>query len=449
MSELDTSTAAADASTAPPATPDVSSIASGPAAAPDGAAAATSSSVEGPGAPETDVFAGLDTDSIFGLEKEPASSDDTADVTTAPDQPAPRQGESIATEDPDSSTEGQGDTTQTKDDTGFKFNEKLNWENGNTGSQVPFREEFKALKEEYQRILASSPESQFISSPQDFAAWMKEKSPTSYNQVGALLATESATSHPEQWIDFFLEDASNADLIAKKISGRDDMTAERLRAELEVVLDEDDPDVKAVMERRQAEAKAAETGKPEETPEQKRIRELLEKEERREMAEFRSQVFGPVEKAVNGLISQAGLEIDDSVLDGKSPKDLDPETRFKVLVNDLMPTYIGRRADADPVLKNMQARLAEFEKAKDITSALAMQHAIKIAVTNIASEFLEIITAKRAQAKAEEDIPPTNGSPPPIVRSAGASTSPAAAASPAGPLSDDDWKVTEADLIRR
>jgi hypothetical protein len=444
MSDVDISTAAPADSGA--AAPDVSSITTD--AAPSATEAPSGPSTTETGAPEADAFAGLDVEKIFGLPKENGQSTEVAPDVKATDPPVSRQDDQpVETHSGDAAVTAEPAQTDknAQDDSGFKPNEKLNWDD----DKVPFRNEYNVLKQAYTELLGNSMEGQFINSPADFVQNLKEKSPTSYNQVGAMLATESATSHPEQWVDFLLQEPQNADLIAQKITGRDDMTVDRLKAELEVLIDDDDPDVKAVMERQKTEAESKAQTKAPETPEQKRIRELLEKEDQREAAEFRSQVFGPVENAVDQLISQAGLEIKDGALDGKSLKDLDPETKFKALVNDMIPVYIGQRANTDPQLKNMQARLQDFIDAKDIKSALNMQHAIKIAVTNIAGEFLEIITAQRAKARTADDLPPSGDNPPPIVRGAGAGASLNGSKGLKDPVSDDEWAMTESDLVRR
>jgi hypothetical protein len=233
----------------------------------------------------------------------------------------------------------EAESTDKKDDRSLAFNEKLNWED----DKVPFREEFANLKNAYLELLNGDPIAQFIQSPDEFRKRMAEASPTGYAEIGTLLATESAEKHPEQWINYFKE--HQPDLLAKLVTGKDDMTLDRLSAELEVLLAEDEPDVQAAMEKNKA--AAAEAAKSDEskkaaaeTPEQKEIREWREQRDRDQITAVTTKVFQPIEDAVDSLVSQAGLEVKDADYKGKNFTELDPDTQFKVLVNEMLPVYI-------------------------------------------------------------------------------------------------------------
>lgn len=398
------------------------------------------------GMTDTDVFADVDFDATFGLtaDQQSTGKQDPNDVPTATDPPISRQDAEVKTGD---EAPSKGDTPEpdaakadtTKDDQ-FALNEKLNWDD----DKVPFREEFKNLKSEYMKLLSNSVEAQYISDPMGFANWMKEASPTSFNEVGGILATESAQAHPKEWIEFFAK--NNPDILAQVASGREDITADRLRAELSVLLDDDDPDVEAALEK--SKAAAAEQPKAEETPEQKEIREWREQRQREEFTKVTSEVFQPIERAVDSLVSEAGLEVNLADYADKNFSELDPETQFKVMVNEMLPSWIDFRIKQDPKLVAMQSRLEGFIRAKDVTSAKSLQHPAKIATTNFVNEFLSLITGMKAKAAESVTTPPAKDSPRPIVKSAGAGSS--AAQSPVtGMPTKDEWAVTEEDLFGR
>jgi hypothetical protein len=397
-------------------------------------------------APSTDTFASLDVEGIFGIPKSDGQvSEPDPDVNKVADPPAPHQSENVAekqstekaAEQPASPDASQ---TDSQSETGkFQESDKINWDS----APEQFRNQYQELKKFAENLANSSVEGQYLTQPSEFAKWMKETSPTAYNEVGGLLATESAQAHPDKWIDFLASDPANADKMAEKISGREGMTMDRLQAELAVILDDDDPDVQAAMEAQKATKATAQ--KAPETPEQKRVRELLERDDRQREQEQMSQVFGPIEKEVNSLISEAGLEVDLDAAKDKSFDSLDRDTQFKVMFNTLAPFWIEQRVQSDPKLANMQARLQEFLKQGDVKSALNLQHPAKIAVTNAMRELLGLFTEQRAKAVNAADLPPTTDTPPPTVRGAGVG----AIANGNAPVTESDWTVTSADLRQR
>lgn len=390
-----------------------------------------------PDVTSTDVFADNDFSAAFGLEPEVKTADEPApEVIEDTDPPADPPGTEV---EPGKEAEAEVEKPEAKanaDKPEFALNEKLNWDD----DKVPFRKEFQNLKAAYLKQLESSPEAQYLNSPQEFAKWMKETSPTSFNEVGGILATESATSHPKEWIEFLAN--NNPDLMAEIVSGREGMTAERLKAELSVILDDDDEDVQAALEK--AKAAGAENVKPEETPEQKEIREWREERQAQEYQKVVGEVFQPIEEAVDSLVSQAGLEIKESDYKGKNFDSLDEDTKFKVMVNELIPLWIDLRVKQDPKLVSMQSRLEGFLSKKDLTSAKALQHPAQIAATNFVSEFLEIVTGYRAKTKQSETTSPAKTKPPAQVRSAGANGN---GSVPTGAPTKADWEVSEADLF--
>lgn len=385
----------------------------------------------------TDVFADNDFSTEFGLEPEIKTGDEPSppDVTEVTDPPVTHHDAEV-TPQAEAKTEGEKPEDKADAEKQFALNEKLNWED----DKVPFRKEFQNLKAAYMKQLESSPEAQYLNSPQEFAKWMKETSPTSFNEVGGILATESANSHPKEWIEYLAKE--NADVMAQILSGRPDITAERLKAELSILLDDDDPDVQEALEKARAEAP---TDKPTETPEQKEIREWREQRQVEEYKQVVGEVFQPIEEAVDGLISQAGLEIKQSDYQGKNFDSLDEDTKFKVMVNELIPLWIDYRVQQDPKLVSMQSRLEGFLSKKDVTSAKALQHPAQIAATNFVNEFLEIVTGHRAKSKQSETESPAKTKPPAVVRSAGAQSN----GVPTGSPTKEDWQVTEADLFGR
>lgn len=376
-----------------------------------------------------------DFEAMFGLEPEPATEpapkvaeEVTLDDPEVADPPVPHQEEEVKDAPPEEAP--------AEEDSAFKFNEKLNWDDG-PESQKQFRAEYKALKQEYLRNLENSVESQFINNPQDFAKWMEEASPTSFNELGALLTTRSAQEAPQAWVDYLL--ANNPDLLAEKVSGREGMTLERLKGELSFVLDEDDEAVQAALDKFKVPDEAAKT---EETPEQKEIREWRQERAQAKHQEVVNEVFQPIENAVNDLVSQAGLEIKPADYQGKKFEDLDEETRFKVLVNDVViPNAIEYYVQNDPKLVSMQKRLQDFIAQGDVTSAKALQHQAQIVATNAVAATLEALTGQRAKAKTADTLPPVKEPPKTMVKGAGA-----AASLPTGMPTADDWRVTDADL---
>jgi Skp family chaperone for outer membrane proteins len=393
-----------------------------------------------------DVFASLDVEGIFNLPKSDGQDTESPDVPQVANPPIPRQDanevekqstEKVAEQptSPDASqTDTQSSTTGLADD-------KLDWKT----APEQFREKYEALKDWAQGLASESVQGQFLAEPKAFAEWMKETSPTSYNEVGGILATESAQAHPDKWIDFLASTPAVADMMAERLSGREGMTAERLKAELEVVLDSDDPDVQAAMERQKAESAEAKK-QPIETPEQKEVRQWREEKARENEQKNLAQVFDPIEKEVNSLISEAGLEVDLESVKGKQFSELDADTQAKVFFNSVAAFWIEQRVNADPKLANMQARMQEFLKAGDVKSALNLQHPAKIAVTNAIREALAVYTAQRAKLETASTIPPTTDDPPAIVKGAGAGSLGTGADKP---VSDADWTVTNADFKRR
>jgi hypothetical protein len=376
-----------------------------------------------------------DFDKMFGLEPEPKETQDPTDATPqAADPPeAPREGDTQEDAKTDQATEAEPNTpaaeaaTDAKEDQSYGFNDKLNWDD----EKVPFREEFKNLKNAYLDLARNSVEGQYLESPEKFVDWMRETSPDSFTAVGAKIATESADLHPAQWADYLL--SKNPDLIAEKISGREGMTLERLKAELAILTEDDDPDVQARMEkdRQGADTKQQETAP--ETPEQKRIRELLEREEVREREALQqtvhTEVFAPIEKTVNSLVSQAGLDVDPAELEGKDFAQLGPEQQEKVFVNTMIPMWIDQRVKMNPQWQALQGRLEYFlsdkdergnPKKPDIVSAKKLQHQASIIAQNCTNEVLALFTNRRAKLSKDATTPPTPKPPQPQVRSAGA-----------------------------
>lgn len=387
-------------------------------------------------------FNDADYNQLFGLEpevKETPVAEQSAPTTEpdvkAPDQPATRQGEEpVATPEPEAPKAEESD--KDAKDGQFAPNEKLNWDT----APKHFREEHKTLKEAFMTLAEGHPQVQYLQDPSAFATWMKETSPTSYTEVGKLLATESAASHPKEWAEYLYE--KNPDILAEIVTGKEGMTADKLKAELSLLSDEDEPDVQALIEKQKA--TAAET-KKEETPQEKQVRELLEKEAAREYQEAFQQVSGPIESAVNELVSQAGLEADFKALQQQDFTKLSEDDQFKFVVNQGIPHWIEQRIQADPRLASMQARMEHFlavkdekgnPKKPDVQSAMNLLHPLRIAVTNFTNEYLAAMTGKRAQAKQAEVAPPTQPPPaPPQVKSAGAGQQ----AFTAPPTGEIDW----------
>jgi hypothetical protein len=408
-----------------------------------------------------------DFDKMFGLEPDPGQSavDAKSDVPPATNEPANRQGETVAKPEGDptkdvpaadaASEEGKAPTDSQKTAT-LEASEKLNW----STAPESFRQAHEDLKKEFLTLAGSSIEQQYLSSPTDFVKWMEETSPTSYEEIGGHLATVSANLHPQKWADYLLKENPQVDLdgkpvsltdyIAQQISGRPEMTAERLRGELSVALDDDDPDLKKAVESDKAKTAEKDANKPkDETPEQKEIREWREEKVREKRAAATNEIFTPVISSVNDLVSQAGLEIKDSDIAGKKFADLDPDMKFKVSVNNLLPAWIDQQVASDPVLLNLQGRMEEVlsKNPPDVKTAMQLQHRAKIAIENITTDFLSFMTATRASAKKSEIESPSKDTPPPIVKGAGAGNPAAPALT--DPLTKDDWAMTEADLPPR
>lgn len=364
--------------------------------------------------PDTGTANAPDYDSIFGLEPESKqtleSDTDTPDVPPAADPPASRQSAEVETD-----AKGEGDETPDPDakeqPKSRDFNDKLNWDS----APKQFREEFDLLKKDFLELAQNAPEAKFLNDPNGFTEWMKETSPTSFQEIGKTLATESATQFPKEWTEFLL--SQNPDIVAELVSGREGMTLDRLKAELDVILDDDDLDVQARLEEMKAAGQKAETP---ESPEMKELREWREERERQKQHAMLGEVFGPVESAINGLVSEAGLEIDLASIRDKDIGSLSDEERFKVMVNELIPVWIDRRVRATPELASMQARLEEFLNKNDVVSAKRLQHPMRIAATNFAAELIGAFTNARAKTIEAKSAPPTTTAPNPIVKSASA-----------------------------
>lgn len=416
MSDIDTPISDASVDSSPAPMSDAAAVEAVP--APD------ANPQPGSDAPEGDFsFDDADYDKIFGLEPEEAPPVQTPDVPEATDQPAPRQGDQpIETEaaPEEVETPAAEEASESKDavDGQFKADEKLDF----TTAPKEFRETYEQLKSAFVALAETHPQVQYVQDPAAFQNWMKETSPTSYNEIGKLLATESAEAHPREWADYLAQ--TNPDLLAQVVTGREDMTADRLKAELAWLGEDDESFIQQKMEEQK---NAAETSKEtkapvEETPEQARIRQILEREEQQERHQVTQTVLEPINIAVNSLVSQAGLEVNLQELEGKDISQLDEETQFRYLVNQMLPVYIGMEAERDPKIQAMQARLEAFIEKKDVQSARSLQHPAQIFATNKAAEFLAIMTGRRARTKQQETTPPNTTPPKPQVKSAGAST---------------------------
>lgn len=389
--------------------------------APDGGESAT-----------PDVFEGQNFDKEFGLEPE----DDT--VTDPPDshqvQEAVKAEEEEVEVDDAPETVAEEPAPEPADDT---LSEKLNWDS----APKQFRQEFKELKQAFMELANSSVESQFLTSPSEFKKWMEDTSPTSFQEIGTQIATDSANANPKGWLEYFV--ANQPDLMAEMLTGREGMTADRLKAELEILLDDDEEDVQAAMEK----AKANKVEEPKETAEQKEIREWREEREREKQAAIYKEVAGPIETAINSLVSEAGYEIALDAYKGKDFASFDEDTQFRVMLNEFIPQWIESRFESDAKLRNMQARAQEFLAKGDKQSALQLQHPLKIAATNFAAEALSLLTGRRAKAKQSETASPAQDAPKPMVKTAGAVT---AGVQPSnGNGHDDMWQVSEQDLFGR
>lgn len=382
---------------------------------------------------------------IFGLrDEEPA--DPAPDVPPVTDPPADRQSEQVTTETAEETpaeptAEPDADTSNQKP--AFEFNEKLNWES--EGAPKQFREEFKALKQAYSDLANSSVEMTYLADPASFRKWMEETSPTSFQEVGTQIATESANANPQAWIEYFV--ANQPDMVAEMLTGKPGLTRDRLQAELEIMLDDDDPEVKDALERQKALAQP-EAAPAQETPEQKEIREFREERQRQQYQALTNEVFGPIENAINSLVSEAELEVDLNAIKEKDFASLDDDTKFRVAVNQFIPYWIDQRAQQDPRLLSLQNRVEEALKKGDKATALNLQHHMKIAATNFASEALAILTGKRAESRKAITQSPAKDKPPVQVRST-AAAGVAASAAGNGAGKGIDWGVNENDLFGR
>lgn len=418
---------------------------------------AADASQASPANESTDLYGGEDYSGKFGLE--PETSDEPApiadpmalggpatpppdDVNTAADTPVPHQDEKTVT------------TPQTDQDDAAATESKLNWDD--KGAPKQFREEFKALTKAYQE--ATNPENNWQSAyltdkPEDFVKRLAETSPTAYNEVGSLIATESAKANPAGWLAFFatenpevaMKDGTKVqfnDYIAQAISGKPGMMAERLKAELAVLDAEDEDDVQAAMEK----SKPADA-KPEETPEQKQLRDFLTERKQNQLAEVQREVFSPIESSVDALISDAGLEIKDDVWQQDFSK-LDEDTQYRRVINELIPVYIDMRIKDNPAYVNLQNRLDTFLKAGDRAGAQGLQHQAKIIATNAAGEFLSLVTGYKARSKQSDNQAPVQQAPKPHVSTGGQSSAAITAMSTDANGNAPDWKVTDADMFR-
>lgn len=394
----------------------------------------------------SDVFADQDYNEVFGLRDE-EPDEPAPDVPPVTDPPANRQSEKVTTETekdmPDAETpKADPDPDTSTEKPAFEPNEKLNWED--EGAPKQFRDEFKALKQAYTDLANSSVEMTYLADPAGFRKWMEETSPTSFQEVGTQIATESANANPQAWIEYFI--ANQPDMVAEMLTGKPGLTRERLQAELEIMLDDDDPEVKDALERQKALAQP-EAAPAQETPEQKEIREFREERQRQQYAAMTSEVFGPIENAIDSLVSEAGLDIDLNAIKEKDFASLDDDMKFKVAVNQFIPYWIDQRAQQDPKLLSLQNRVEEALKKGDKATALNLQHHMKIAATNFASEALAILTGKRAESRKALTQSPVKEKPPVQVRSTAAAG--IAASAVANGKGDIDWGVTENDLFGR
>ncbi len=149
------------------------------------------------------------------------------------------------------------------------------------------------------------------------------------------------------------------------------------------------------------------------------MREILERDEHQQVTAIQREVFQPIEQEIDALVSEAGLEIKESDYKGKDFATLDGDTQFKVMVNEFISMWIDYRAQRDPKMASLQARLEDLITKKDKTAAASLAHPAKIFATNCANEVLSTLTRVRASAvKSETDIP-TPAPPPPRVASAG------------------------------
>lgn len=379
----------------------------------------------------TDIFADANFDKAFGLEPEGEPQEPATDVSKDSEPPVSRQDAKVENTEPKAEGEeapkADEPTDSPKQDAPqsdpAKESDKLDW----STAPKDFRETHENLKKEFMRLAESSAESRFLTEPTEFAKWMSETSPTSYKEIGSIIATEAANANPQGWIDFFRE--NHGDLLAKAITGREGMTLDRLQAELSILSDDDDADINAQVEKIKGER---EKGKePDETPDQKRVREILERDERERKDRVRGEVMHPIEQAVDGLVSQAGFEVKPADIQGKKFADLDADTQFKVAVNRLMPIWISMRMQEDPKLVAMQSQLEKFLENEDATSAKGLMHPAQIAVTNFAGELISLLSQAKAKAVKSETEPPTTDEPQKFVKTASAQSN----------FSRDDGKI--------
>jgi hypothetical protein len=272
------------------------------------------------------------------------------------------------------------------------------------------RNAYKAQKTQLTELQSKSLENDFLLDIGAFTSKIKDLSQSQYDSMVNTLATNSATSNPQGWMNFFKE--TNADLMAQTLTGDASMTASRLESELAILKDPGLDLTAWGIEKPTTQEKQIDTEKVEM---QKRLQLIEDGQRQQAVNVLESELYGTIVDPVNELVKQAGLEAEAS--------DSESDKAYKELANTIIGDYIAAQLERDPVIKGVTAKTKEFVNKLDKNAAMQVSRALQVYAENQASKVIELLTNKRAEQGLSKTQPKVVNPPPLAVNAVGAGAS--------------------------
>lgn len=326
----------------------------------------------------------IDPSSPQNEEGQPADEHTSLEQATSPLADADSAGDQTddtATEA--ANTDEDTQKAETSTESKLPFEEKANWDD--EGAPQRFRQEYKQLKQAYLELLDSNPAHTLLENPDKFLEWMGSTSPTATQEVASKIVSASLDAYPEQWVAALAE--KHPQVLAKFVSDGKISSLDKLKEELEWV-DPEEPqdaaDAETKTQQAAAKEKEAQTTPPSFDP---------------LSTPLGQQLLSPIVQTVDSLVAEAGYEIDPKQFEGKKFDELPQDLKRKLVVNQLVPMWVEHRISNTPQTKNLENRIKAFIAAGDETSAKALLHPAKVAITQFVEELLSILGPAADSAK--------------------------------------------------
>lgn len=298
------------------------------------------------------------------------------DVPEAADPPASSSAE-VENEEKTTATAETVSDSQTQPETETAETRPLNWDD----DKVPFREEYKELKKKVVELESNSLSNDFLTDVSGFKSKIQELSTSQYLALTTELATESAEANPAGWVDYFIQ--TNPDLLAQKLTGDNKMTAERLRAEREILKDDDLADWADDKGSKQPDPNADKYSEME-----KKLNDIEQREKAQATQALFGEVFQKIAEPADALINEAELVV--------SPTDTPEDKEWKEEVNFSINQRVSYLLETDPKIAHIAAKAREFIEKGDKAGASNLIRPIQAYVEAETARLIKVHTNRRA-----------------------------------------------------